>query len=298
MKRIAFIGLGNMGTPMSISLARAGYEVHGYDIISKKIDRVAQAGVIKEKSCADAARNADIVFTMLPTGKEVREVLVDSDKVLDFVNPETVIVDTSTTDLISTEYIHKEAAARDLALIDSPVSGGMSGAQKATLTFMAGGDKAAIDKAEPVFLSMGKKLVRAGGASAGQAVKACNNMLLGISMIGVCEAIALGEAASVNHKVLFDVISSSTGSCWSMNVNCPMPGMVDTAPSNNGYIPGFTASLMLKDLTLAQEAAQKTGAVAQMGEQARQLYEQFCSNSDGEKDFSAMLQMIRELGKS
>ena len=211
MARIAFIGLGNMGGPMSINLVKAGHQVRGYDIVAEKTARAAAGGVEAATSNPDAAKDADFVFTMLPTGKEVREVLVDIDKVMDVVGPGTIIVDSSTTDLGATDYIHNEAAKRGLTLIDSPVSGGMAGAEAGTLTFMAGGDAAAIDRAEPVFLAMGKQMVRAGGPSAGQAVKVCNNMLLGISMVGTCEAIALGEAAGVDHQVLFDVISTSTG---------------------------------------------------------------------------------------
>ena len=295
MARIAFIGLGNMGAPMSINLVKAGHEVHGHDILPEKVDRAVAGGVIAAGSNSAAAKDADIVITMLPTGKEVREVLVDDDAVMDAVRSDTIIADSSTTDLVATEYIHEQAATRHLALIDSPVSGGMAGAEAATLTFMAGGDGAAINKAEPVFLAMGKKLVRAGGPSSGQAVKVCNNMLLGISMVGTCEAIALGEKAGVDQQVLFDVISTSTGNCWSMNVNCPMPDMVETAPANRGFTPGFTATLMLKDLTLSQDAAAKTGAVTQLGEHARQLYEEFCRDCDGELDFSAMVQMVREM---
>lgn len=295
MARIAFIGLGNMGGPMSVNLVKAGHQVRGYDIVPEKVDRAAAGGVEAATSNPDAVKDADFVFAMLPTGKEVREVLVDDDKILDLVGPGTIVVDSSTTDLGATEYIHEEAAKRGLALIDSPVSGGMAGAEAGTLTFMAGGDTAAIDTAEPIFLAMGKKVVRAGGPSAGQAVKVCNNMLLGISMVGTCEAIALGEAAGVDHQVLFDVISTSTGNCWSMNVNCPMPDMVDTAPANRGYTPGFTATLMLKDLTLSQEAASKTGAVTPLGEHARSLYEAFCNDRDGEVDFSAMVQMMRDM---
>ena len=294
MARIAFIGLGNMGGPMSINLVKAGHQVRGYDIVAEKTARAAAGGVEAATSNPDAAKDADFVFTMLPTGKEVREVLVDIDKLMDVVGPGTIIVDSSTTDLGATDYIHNEAAKRGLTLIDSPVSGGMAGAEAGTLTFMAGGDAAAIDRAEPVFLAMGKQMVRAGGPSAGQAVKVCNNMLLGISMVGTCEAIALGEAAGVDHQVLFDVISTSTGSCWSMNVNCPMPDMVDTAPANREYTPGFTAKLMLKDLTLSQAAAAKTGAMTPLGEHARALYEAFCDERDGEVDFSAMIQMVRE----
>jgi 3-hydroxyisobutyrate dehydrogenase len=294
MARIAFIGLGNMGGPMSINLVKAGHQVRGYDIVAEKTTRAAAGGVEAATSNRDAAKDADFVFTMLPTGKEVREVLVDIDKVMDIVGPGTIIVDSSTTDLDATDYLHTQATRRGLTLIDSPVSGGMAGAQAGTLTFMAGGDADAIDRAEPVFLAMGKQVVRAGGPSAGQAVKVCNNMLLGISMVGACEAIALGEAAGVDHQVLFDVISTSTGSCWAMNVNCPMPDMTDTAPANRGYTPGFTAKLMLKDLTLSQAAAAKTGAMTPLGEHARALYEAFCDERDGEVDFSAMIQMVRE----
>ncbi len=294
MARIAFIGLGNMGGPMSINLVKAGHQVRGYDIVAEKTTRAAARGVEAATSNRDAAKDADFVFTMLPTGKEVREVLVDIDEVMDIAGPGTIIVDSSTTDLDATDYLHTQATRRGLTLIDSPVSGGMAGAQAGTLTFMAGGDADAIDRAEPVFLAMGKQVVRAGGPSAGQAVKVCNNMLLGISMVGACEAIALGEAAGVDHQVLFDVISTSTGSCWAMNVNCPMPDMTDTAPANRGYTPGFTAKLMLKDLTLSQEAAAKTGAMTPLGEHARALYEAFCDERDGEVDFSAMIQVVRE----
>ncbi|MEE2996885.1 MAG: 3-hydroxyisobutyrate dehydrogenase [Pseudomonadota bacterium] len=295
MAKIGFIGLGNMGGPMSANLVKAGHDVCGYDIIPEKIDWAVSRGVTPATSNPEAVKDAEFVFAMLPTGNEVRHVLADGDKVFDLVSTDTIVVDSSTTDLGVTEYIHKQAALRGIAMIDSPVSGGMAGAEAATLTFMAGGDGVAIDIAEPIFLAMGKKVVRAGGASAGQAVKVCNNMLLGISMAGACEAIALGEAAGVDHQVLFDVISTSTGGCWAMNVNCPMPEMVDTSPANRGYTPGFTATLMLKDLTLSQEAASKTGAVTPLGEHARQLYEAFCENRDGELDFSAMIQMIRDL---
>ena len=295
MARIGFIGLGNMGKPMSANLVKAGHEVHGHDVVESKVEDAARRGVLPAASNREAADGADFVFTMLPTGKEVREVLVDVDRVLDLAGDRTIVVDSSTTDLESTGYIHEAAAGRGVALIDSPVSGGMSGAEAATLTFMAGGDPAAIDRAEPLFTAMGRRLVRAGGPSAGQAVKVCNNMLLGISMAGACEALALGEAAGVDRQVLFDVMSTSTGSCWSINHNCPLPGMVPTAPSNNDYQPGFTARLMLKDLSLAREAALKTGAATPLGEHARALYEQFCEERDSELDFSAMICMLRDM---
>ena len=295
MARIAFIGLGNMGKPMSANLVKAGHEVHGHDVDESRLADAARRGVLPAASNREAAEGAEFVFTMLPTGREVREVLVDIDRVLDLADDRTIVVDSSTTDLESTGYIHEAAAGRGVALIDSPVSGGMSGAEAATLTFMAGGDPAAIDRAEPLFTTMGQKLVRAGGPSAGQAVKVCNNMLLGISMAGACEALALGEAAGVDRQVLFDVMSTSTGSCWSINQNCPIPGMVPTAPSNNGYQPGFTARLMLKDLSLAREAALKTGAATPLGEHAHALYEKFCEERNSELDFSAMIGMLRDM---
>lgn len=293
MASIAFIGLGNMGGPMARNLVSAGHTVTGYDIVAEKVAAAAAGGVIAAGSNVEAARDAEFVFTMLPTGREVLDVLIDTDRVLETVGPDTIVIDSSTTDLDATAKIHTAAAERAIALVDSPVSGGMPGAESGTLTFMAGGDTAAIDRAEPVFLAMGKKVVRAGGPSSGQAVKVCNNMLLGISMVGACEAIALGEAAGVDHQVLYDVISTSTGTCWAMNVNSPIPGVVDTAPANRAYQPGFTATLMLKDLTLAQQAAAKTGATTPLGEHARALYEEFCTERDGEIDFSAMVQMIR-----
>ncbi len=295
MARIGFIGLGNMGGPMSANLAKAGHVVSGYDIVPEKRDRAAARGVRPAASSRDAAEGAEFVFTMLPTGREVADVLLETDRLLDIANKEAVVVDSSTTDLETTARIHASAAERGIALIDSPVSGGMTGAEAATLTFMAGGDAAAVDRAEPVFLAMGRKLVRAGGPSAGQAVKVCNNMLLGISMIGVCEAISLGEAAGVDHRVLYDVISTSSGGCWAMTVNCPMPGILPASPSSNAYRPGFTAELMLKDLALSQDAAKRSGAVTPLGEHARAIYEAFCAERDGTLDFSAMVEMVRAM---
>ncbi len=293
MAHIAFIGLGNMGGPMAANIAAQGHEVAGYDILPEKTARASLRGVRTAASNTEAVKGAEIVFTMLPTGKEVREVLLETDKILNLVGPRAIVVDCSTTDLPTTRLIHDAAAKRGIELIDSPVSGGMAGAEAGTLTFMAGGGTDAINRVEDVFLAMGKKVVRAGGPTSGQAVKICNNMLLGISMIGSCEAVALGEAAGVSHDVLYDVISSSTGTCWAFNVNCPMPDQVTTAPANQDFAPGFTATLMLKDLTLAQEAAAATGATTPLGEHARALYEKFCAQREPEHDFSSIVKMIR-----
>lgn len=293
MARIGFIGLGRMGLPMAANLAGAGHDVRGYDTAAPRVSEAERKSVTPAASSAEAAAGADFVITMLATGREVRRVLVEDDRVLDHVTARTVVMDTSTTDLGTTGQIHAAAAERGVALIDSPVSGGTAGAEAGTLTFMAGGAADAIDRAEPLYGLMGRRLVRAGGPGAGQAVKLCNNLLLGVSMIGACEAMALGEAAGVDRQVLFDVMSTATGRCWALTDNCPVPGMVETAPSNRGYEAGFTARLMLKDLGLAQDAAAQTGAEAPLGEHARALYERFCTEHDGNLDFSAMMLMLR-----
>ncbi len=293
MARIAFIGLGTMGLPMSINLVKAGHDVTGFDLVPERIEQASDGGVRPAESCAEAARNAEFVFTMLPAGQHVRAALTGDDGVFTLAGRDFLIIDSSTTDLETTRFLHGTASEQGLRFLDAPVSGGVTGAEAGTLTFMAGGDAAAIDSAEPLLLVMGRKVVRAGGPSCGQVVKLCNNLLLGVSMIGVCEAIALGEAAGLDHQVLFDVISTSSGSCWSMNVNCPMPGMVPTSPANRDFQAGFSAQLMLKDLTLAQAAASQTNASTPLGEHARQLYERFCENLDGDLDFSAMIQLLR-----
>lgn len=293
MARIGFIGLGRMGLPMAANLAGGGHDVRGHDTAAPRVSEAERRGVTPAASSAEAAADADFVVTMLATGRDVGQVLVDGDRVLDRVAARTVVIDASTTDLGTTDRIHAAAAERGVALIDSPVSGGTAGAEAGTLTFMAGGDAGAIDRAEPLYELMGRRLVRAGGPGAGQAVKVCNNLLLGVSMIGVCEAMALGEAAGVERQVLFDVMSAATGRCWALTDNCPAPGVVEAAPSSRGYEPGFTARLMLKDLGLAQEAAARTGAGAPLGEQARALYERFCAEHDGELDFSAIMLMLR-----
>ncbi len=295
MARIAFIGLGNMGRPMSANLVRAGHRVSGHDVVESNLVHAADRGVLSAGSAFQAAQDADFVFTMLPTGREVLDVLLEGDRLVERVGNGTVVIDASTTDLETTDRIHAAAAERGIALIDAPVSGGIVAAEAGELTFMAGGDPAAVDRAEPLFSAMGKKLVRAGGPRAGQAVKVCNNLLLGITMIGACEAVALGEAVGVDHQVLFDVMSTSSGSCWSITANCPIPGMVDSAPSSNRYEAGFMARLMLKDLGLARDAAAQAGAATPLGGQARDLYERFCAEHDGGLDFSAIIQMLRAM---
>jgi len=292
MARIAFIGLGNMGGPMSINLVKAGHQVRGYDIVPEKTARAAAGGVEAATSNPDAAKDADFVFTMLPTGKEVREVLVDDDEVMDVVGPETIIVDSSTTDLDATEYIHTHAAKRGLRLIDSPVSGGMAGAEAGTLTFMCGGTETAFARAEPILKTMGKNIFHAGDAGAGQAAKVCNNLMLAIQMIAVSEGFALGDKLGIDRQKLFDIASTATSQCWAMTSYCPVPGPVPASPANNDYKAGFTVAMMLKDLMLAREAAATVGASTPVASQVTDMYETFAAAGNTELDFSAIFKMI------
>ncbi len=290
MTRIAFIGLGNMGGPMAANLVKAGHAVAGFDLAPASLDAARQAGVAVAASAREAAAEAEVVVTMLPAGRHVVSVWSD---LLDAVRPGTLLVDSSTIDVDSARRAHALAEARGCASLDAPVSGGVGGASAGTLTFMCGGAEAAFSRAEPVLSRMGRKVVHCGGAGAGQAAKICNNMILGISMIGVAEAFVLAEKLGLSHQALFDVASTSSGQCWSLTTYCPVPGPVPTSPANNGYKPGFASSLMLKDLRLAQEAAAAAGAATPLGAAAAQLYALHNAQGEGATDFSGIVQMLR-----
>jgi 3-hydroxyisobutyrate dehydrogenase len=291
MTTIAFIGLGNMGRPMAANLKKAGFQVVGYDVFAAARDGAASDGIAIAESADGAAKDANVVVTMLQSGKQVLDVWGGLAKA---VKPGTLLIDCSTIDVESARKAHEIATAAGALSLDAPVSGGTGGAKAATLTFMTGGSKDAFGKAEPVLSKMGKRLVHCGEAGAGQAAKICNNMILGISMIGVCEAFVLAEKLGLSHQALFDVASTSSGQCWSINTYCPVPGPVPAAPSNNDYKPGFAAALMLKDLTLAQEAARAAGAVTPLGAEATQLYALFDKLGEGGTDFSGIIKMFRD----
>jgi 3-hydroxyisobutyrate dehydrogenase len=229
---------------------------------------------------------------MLPAGKHVLSVWSD---ILPAVKPSALVIDCSTIDVESARRAHAMAREqeRDLMSLDAPVSGGVGGAKGATLTFMAGGAKEAFGRAEPILAQMGKRVVHCGEAGAGQAAKICNNMILGISMIGVAEAFVLAEKLGLSHQALFDVASTASGQCWSLTSYCPVPGPVPASPANNGYRPGFAAALMLKDLKLAQEAALTSGATTPLGAEAAQLYALFAAAGHGGDDFSGIINFIR-----
>lgn len=293
-KIIGFIGLGHMGGPMAANLVKAGFEVRGFDLAEASKNAAKATGVIIADDVAQTVKNAGTVITMLPAGSHVLSVWTE---LVTLVSAGTLLIDCSTIDVESARKSHQLAAAHHLPSIDAPVSGGVVGAMAATLTFMAGGEQPAFDRAEIVLVAMGKRIVHCGEAGTGQAAKICNNMILGISMIGVCEAFALGEKLGLSQQALFDVASTSSGQCWALTTNCPVAGPVPTSPANRNYQPGFAASLMLKDLKLAQTAAASVGATTPLGAEAAQLYNLFNALGSGGDDFSGIINLLRGQNK-
>lgn len=282
--KIGFIGLGNMGAPMAKNLAEAGHEVAGFDTAGVSVEGVTQAAAME-----DAVRGCEVVVTMLPNGAIVRTVHA---AIIAAADPETLIIDCSTIDVESAWAVHDMAGEKGLMSLDAPVSGGTGGAAAGTLTFMVGGSEAAFAKGRPLFEIMGAKAVHCGEAGAGQAAKICNNMILGISMIGVCEAFHLADKLGLDRQAMFDVASTSSGSCWSLNTYCPAPGVGPESAADRGYRPGFAAELMLKDLDLSQTAAETNGAATELGRHARDVYKAFVEGGGKGKDFSAILEKL------
>ena len=292
MATIAFIGLGNMGGPMAANLVKAGHKLVAFDLVEASRTQAKADGAEIADSAVAAVKGADAVVTMLPAGKHVLAVWND---VVPAMGSGALIIDSSTIDVESARAAHALAAQHGVASIDAPVSGGTGGAKAATLTFMCGGEEGAFAEAKPVLEKMGKKIVHCGGAGAGQAAKICNNMILGISMIAVSEAFALGEKLGLSHQALFDVASTSSGQCWSLTSYCPVPGPVPASPANNDYKPGFATALMLKDLTLSQDAAKAAGAATPLGQHAQEIYKAFEAAGHGGVDFSGVIQHVRKL---
>jgi 3-hydroxyisobutyrate dehydrogenase len=295
MAKIGFIGLGNMGTPMAGNLVKKGHAVTGFDLVAANLDKAAARGVAKATSAADAVKDADAVVTMLPAGKDT--LAVWGGGMLQATAPGTLLIDSSTIDVTSANAAHRVAAEAGMSSLDAPVSGGVGGAEAATLTFMCGGAKEAFERAKPILEDMGKRVIHCGEAGAGQAAKICNNMILAISMIGVAEAFVLAEKLGLSQQALYDVTSTSSGQCWAITSYCPVPGPVPAAPSNNNYKAGFASALMLKDLKLAQEAAAAAGAVTPMGAAAAQIYAMHNAWGEGATDFSGIIHLIRGKGR-
>jgi 3-hydroxyisobutyrate dehydrogenase len=294
MATIGFIGLGNMGGPMARNLLKAGHHLRVFDVAPAAVARVVEAGAESAPDVAIATRNAEIVITMLPAGEQVRAVYLGENGVLASASPGTILIDCSTIDVATARDVSALAATNNLDMLDAPVSGGVAGAEAATLTFMVGGSVAGFSAVEPVLRAMGKTIIHAGGSGNGQAAKICNNLILGVSMIAVCEAFVLAEKLGLAAQTLFDVASTSSGQCWSLTSYCPVPGPVPTSPANRGYRPGFSAAMMLKDLRLAEATASHVDAATSLGAEATRLYSEFVKQGYGIADFSGIITMIRE----
>ena len=293
MAQIGFIGLGNMGLPMAQNLIKAGHPVCGYDVSAAALDKFAAAGGIAVRSLDVASMGVDLIISMLPAREQVREVYLGQGGVLASAAPGTLLVDCSTVDVETARAVAAAAKVNELEMLDAPVSGGVAGAQAGTLTFMVGGGDQAFERAKPVLQAMGSSIVQAGAAGSGQAAKICNNMILGISMIAVCEAFVLAEKFELDPRKLFEISSQSSGRCWSMTNYCPVPGLVPTSPANRDYQPGFTATMMFKDLKLAQDAARLARAVTPLGAGAAAVYQRFVEDGGGALDFSGIIRFLR-----
>ena len=294
MTRIAFIGLGNMGGGMAANQAKAGHEVLAFDLSATALQKAVAAGCQAAGSAAAAVKDADIVITMLPAGQQVRGLYLGADGIIGRARPGTLLIYCSTIDVETARAVHAAAAKAGFDALDAPVSGGVAGAEAATLTFMVGGSEKAFAAARPVLEKMGKAVIHAGGPGNGQAAKICNNLMLGISMIGVCEAFVLAERLGLPAQTLFDISSKSSGQCWSMTSYCPVPGPVPTSPANRDYRPGFAAAMMLKDLRLAEAAAESAGATIALGHEAAGLYHKFVGGGHGNLDFSSIIKLFQE----
>ncbi|WP_416877138.1 3-hydroxyisobutyrate dehydrogenase [Litorimonas sp.] len=293
MTTIAFIGLGNMGIGMATNLAKADYDVRAFDLSEAAIANAVKAGCKAAKDVKDAVSEADVVVTMLPAGKHVRTVYTSEEGVFSYAKKGTLFIDSSTIDVPTARDIIAKAEAKGFAMIDAPVSGGVGGAAAGSLTFMCGGEKSAYDQAKPILDHMGKNVFHAGEAGNGQVAKVCNNMLLGIHMIGTCEAFNLAEKLGLDAQTFYDISSTASGQNWSMTSYCPAPGPVPSAPSNKDYAPGFAAGMMLKDLRLAQEAASTARVATPLGAQSEALYALMEAAGKDDLDFSGVMKLIK-----
>lgn len=293
MTQVAFIGLGNMGLPMALNLVNAGHDVIGFDLSAAALEKLKDAGGRAADTVPEAVSQAEVVVSMLPAGKHVEAVYTGAEGVISTVQSGALLIDSSTIDVDTARRVGVAAQAAGLDMLDAPVSGGVGGAAAGTLTFMVGGEQTAFTRAKPFLDVMGKNIFHAGGSGNGQVAKICNNMLLGISMIGTCEAFMLGEKLGLDAQTLFDISSTASGQCWSMTSYCPMPGPVPTSPANNAYKPGFAASMMLKDLVLAQKASGSASADTPMGKRATELYTSMQEKGYGDMDFSGIINMLR-----
>ncbi|WP_186197050.1 3-hydroxyisobutyrate dehydrogenase [Burkholderia gladioli] len=291
--KIGFIGLGHMGAPMALNLVKAGHEVRAFDLSEDALRLVADGGAKLAGSAREAAEGAEFVITMLPAAVHVRRALTDENGVLAGLAPGATVIDSSTIDPASAQAFGELVRERGGAFVDAPVSGGTGGAAAGTLAFMVGGSVAEFERVTPVLTGMGRNVVHCGPTGMGQVAKVCNNLVLGISMAGVAEAMSLGVALGIDPKVLGGILNTSTGRCWSADTYNPYPGVIETAPSSRGYTGGFGTDLMLKDLGLANDAAKQVRQPVYLGALAQQLYQTVSSRGDGRLDFSAVIRLYQ-----
>jgi 3-hydroxyisobutyrate dehydrogenase len=289
MTAIAFLGLGNMGGPMSANLVTAGHTVRGFDPVPGAVTVAASNGVTVFDSAADAVAEADVVITMLPNGDLVKRCYAE---ILPAARAGALFIDSSTISVNDAREVHALAESHGVSQLDAPVSGGVKGAVAGTLAFMVGGDESALQRARPVLEPMAGKVIHCGAAGAGQAAKVCNNMVLAVQQIVIGEAFVLAEKLGLSAQSLFDVITGATGNCWAVHTNCPVPGPVPTSPANNDFKPGFATALMNKDLGLAMDAVASTGSAAPLGTHAAEIYAKFAADH-ADKDFSAVIESLR-----
>jgi len=289
--KIAFIGLGNMGLPMALNLLKAGHQLTGYDLVKSQLDLFAASGGTVAPDANTATKDAEVLISMLPASQHVQGLYLGEKGLLANLNPKTLLIDCSTISPKVAQAVAANAKAKGFAMIDAPVSGGTAGAQAATLTFMVGGDTRDVERARPLLEKMGKNIFHAGASGAGQTVKVCNNMILGIQMLGTSEALRLGIANGIDPKVLSDIISKSSGRNWVLELYNPCPGVMENVPSSKGYAGGFGVDLMLKDLGLAVENADGLDASVPLGKLAQQLYDTHSKAGNGQLDFSSVFNL-------
>ena len=293
MAKIGFIGVGNMGGPMAQNLIRDGHKVKAFDLVGQTLSRIVNAGAAQASSPADAVSGVDAVVTMLPAGRHVSDVYTGNGEVLASIDPGTLLIDSSTIDVATSREMHQAAAAAGYDMLDAPVSGGVTGAEAGSLTIMCGGSAETFARAKPFLDVMGKNIFHAGGPGAGQAAKACNNMLLAINMIGISEAFNLSDALGLDRQTLFDIVGTASGGSWALSNYCPVPELVPTTPANKDYNPGFTGAMMLKDLKLSQDAAQSLDVSSPLGAAATMLFSMYCNGGNDGDDFSGIIRMLR-----
>ncbi|MFZ2315390.1 MAG: 3-hydroxyisobutyrate dehydrogenase [Gammaproteobacteria bacterium] len=292
MSTIGFIGLGHMGNPMAHNLIKAGFSVLVYDVAPALAQAFDGTPAKQVGSLAELAKEASVIITSVQTGEQVNSICLGDVGIFLQAKPGTLYIDCSSIDIVTTRALHETAKQHQIAMLDAPVSGGVAGAAQASLTFMVGGLKEHFERALPILQTIGKKIIHAGDAGNGQAAKICNNLLLGISMIGTSEAFNLAQKLGLDPKTFFDISSNASGQCWSMTSYCPAPGILEQAPSSHDYQPGFMANMMLKDLHLGQHAAEAVQAAIPLGAAATELYQLYVNQGFGELDFSGIINFI------